>query len=213
MKEPTREETPPKKGPSMKLTKTLTLLLVSLILVLVASAVTPKPSQTPKASPTEKASPASKTSPSPASRPSDSDFASPSDQPAPTVASTPANVVPPKPVLYLLRQELYTTGGKNWIRYRYDVANKADYPAEMFAAAPSLPPCGSNTNASRTWVDFFDETGKRLYGFCALGKPDDLGKIWFALEEGVVPPSYVYIELNDRQTNTKYKSNLADTTQ
>lgn len=88
------------------------------------------------------------------------------------------------------------------IRYRYDVANKADYPAEMFAAAPSLPPCGSNTNASRTWVDFFDETGKRLYGFCALGKPDDLGKIWFALEEGVVPPSYVYIELNDRQTNT-----------
>jgi hypothetical protein len=180
--------------------------------VLVASAVTPKPSQTPKTSPTEKASPASKTSPSPASRPSDSDFASPSDQPAPTVASTPANVVPPKPVLYLLRQELYTTGGKNWIRYRYDVANKADYPAEMFAAAPSLPPCGSNTNASRTWVDFFDETGKRLYGFCALGKPDDLGKIWFALEEGVVPPSYVYIELNDRQTNTKYKSNLADTT-
>jgi hypothetical protein len=196
----------------MKLTKTLTLLLVSLILVLVASAVTPKPSQTPKTSPTEKASPASKTSPSPASRPSDSDFASPSDQPAPTVASTPANVVPPKPVLYLLRQELYTTGGKNWIRYRYDVANKADYPAEMFAAAPSLPPCGSNTNASRTWVDFFDETGKRLYGFCALGKPDDLGKIWFALEEGVLPPSYVYIELNDRQTNTKYKSNLADTT-
>lgn len=212
MKEPTREETPPKKGQSMKLTKTLTLLLVSLILVLVASAVTFKPSQTPKASPTEKTSPASKTSPSPASRPSDSDFASPSDQPAPTVASTPANVVPPKPVLYLLRQELYTTGGKNWIRYRYDVANKADYPAEMFAAAPSLPPCGSNTNASRTWVDFFDETGKRLYGFCALGKPDDLGKIWFALEEGVVPPSYVYIELNDRQTNTKYKSNLADTT-
>ncbi len=196
----------------MKLTKTLTLLLVSLILVLVASAVTPKPSQTPKTSPTEKASPVSKTSPSSASRPSDSDFASPSDQPAPTVASTPANVVPPKPVLYLLRQELYTTGGKNWIRYRYDVANKADYPAEMFAAAPSLPPCGSNTNASRTWVDFFDETGKRLYGFCALGKPDDLGKIWFALEEGVVPPSYVYIELNDRQTNTKYKSNLADTT-
>jgi hypothetical protein len=32
------------------------------------------------------------------------------------------------------------------------------------------------------------------------------------LEEGVIPPSYVYIELNDRQTNTKYKSNLADTT-
>jgi hypothetical protein len=92
------------------------------------------------------------------------------------------------------------------------VLNKADYPAAMFAAAPGLPPCGSNTNASRTWVDFFDLNGKRLYGFCALSKPDDLGKLWFAMEEGVIPPSYVYIELNDRQTNTKYKSNLADTT-
>jgi hypothetical protein len=112
----------------------------------------------------------------------------------------------------MLGQDPFTANGKNWIRYRYDVANKAEYPADMFAAAPGLPPCGTNTNASRTWVDFFDSTGKRLYGFCALSKPDDLGKIWFALEEGVIPPSYVYIELNDRQTNTKYKSNLADTT-
>lgn len=97
------------------------------------------------------------------------------------------------------------------MRYKYDVLNKADYPAEMFAAARGLPPCGSNTNSSRTWVDFFDSRGKRLYGFCALGKPDDLNGIWFSTAEGEVPPSYVYIELNDRQTNTKYKSNLADT--
>ena len=98
------------------------------------------------------------------------------------------------------------------MRYHYDVFNKDAYPAEMFAAAPGLPPCGTNTKASRTWVDIFDQHGKRLYGFCALGKPSDLGRIWFALEENIVPPSYVYIELNDRQTNTKYKSNLADTT-
>ena len=202
----------------MKMTKLLTMLLVSLILALVASAVTPNPSPAPKTSPTAKpsltpkASPIDKPPPAPAIRPTPNDFASPNEQPPATVASTPANVTPPKPVLYLLRQEPFATGGKNWIRYRYDVLNKADYPAEMFAAAPSLPPCGSNTNSSRTWVDFFDETGKRLYGFCALGAPADLGKIWFALEEGVIPPSYVYIELNDRQTNTKYKSNLADTT-
>ncbi|MDP9098934.1 MAG: hypothetical protein M3N48_08065 [Verrucomicrobiota bacterium] len=61
-------------------------------------------------------------------------------------------------------------------------------------------------------VDFFDGTGKRIYGFCALTKPDDLGKIWFAFEGRVIPRSYVYIELNDRQTSTRYKSNLADTT-
>lgn len=119
--------------------------------------------------------------------------------------------VPPNPVLYLTGTEHYTTGGKAFTRYKYDVLNKEDYPADMFAAAPALPPCGANTKSSRTWVDFYDSSGKRLYGFCALAKPADLGNIWFALEESELPPSYVYIEMNDRQTSTKYKSNLADT--
>jgi hypothetical protein len=126
-----------------------------------------------------------------------------------SVASAPPT---PNPVLYMTGTEAYQTGGKQWTRYKYDVLNKADYPAAMFAAAPALPPCGKNTNSSRTWVDIYDQRGKRLYGFCALGKPEDLGGIWFALEDGVVPPSYIYIEMTDRQTNTKYKSNLADTT-
>ena len=128
------------------------------------------------------------------------------------VFASPAQAAPANPILYLTSTEAYSTGGKNFIRYRYEILNKQSYPAEMFAAAPKLPPCGLNTNSSRTWVDIFDSTGKRLYGFCALGSPDDLDKIWFALEEGVIPPSWIYVELNDRLTNTKYKSNLADTT-
>ena len=127
------------------------------------------------------------------------------------LGAAPAQAVVPSPVLYLMGMEAYSAGGKNWIRYRYDVLNKDQYPADMFTAAPNLPPCGLNSNSSRTWVDFFDSRGQRLYGFCALAKPEDLGAIWFALEDNVVPPSYVYIEMNDRQTNTKYKSNLADT--
>jgi hypothetical protein len=119
---------------------------------------------------------------------------------------------PPNPILYLKLLEYYQANGKDFVRYRYGVFNSAEYPAEMFAAAPDLPPCGQNTKSSRTWVDFYDQSGKRLYGFCALAKPDDLNSIWFALEETALPPSYVYIELNDRATNTKYKSNLADTT-
>ena len=125
------------------------------------------------------------------------------------IASAPAL---PNPVLYLLGQEYYTTGGKNYVRYRFDVLNKTDYPDELFAKSPALPPCGSNKQAARTWVDVYDQSGKRLQGFCALGKAADLGTIWFALEEGQIPPSWVYIEMNDRKTNTKYKSNLADTT-
>jgi len=118
----------------------------------------------------------------------------------------------PNPVLYLSTVENYQSSGKNYVRYRYRVDNAVEYPDNMFAAAPSLPPCGTNTKSSRTWVDIYDQSGKRLYGFCALAKPDDLNGIWFALEETVVPPSWVYIELNDRATNTKYKSNLAETT-
>jgi hypothetical protein len=128
----------------------------------------------------------------------------------PSLASAPALS---NPVLFLTGVEYFQVGTKHFIRYRFDVFNKESYPAAMFAAAPALPPCGKNTAASRTWVDIYDQSGKRLYGFCALGSPADLGKIWFALEEDVVPPSWVYIELNDRQTGTKYKSNLAETTE
>ena len=118
----------------------------------------------------------------------------------------------PNPILYLTGTEAFPQGGKTLIRYKYDVFNKAEYPAEMFAPAPTLPPCGKNTKSSRTWIDIFDSRGKRLNGFCALGKPADLNLLWFALEATEVPPSYIYIEMTDRQTNTKYKSNLAETT-
>lgn len=116
------------------------------------------------------------------------------------------------PQLYLTGTEVYAASGQEFVRYRYGVLNADQYPAAMFAPSPQLPPCGLNTNSARSWVDFFDSTGKRLYGFCALGSPANLNQIWFALPVGQTPPSYVYIEINDRQTNTKYKSNLADTT-
>ena len=126
--------------------------------------------------------------------------------------STPQQPLP-NPVLVLTVQEPFQNNGKHWIRYNYNVKNSGVYPKELFAAAPDLPPCGKNANASRTWVDVYDGTGKRLNGFCALGSPNDLNKLWFALESDVVPPSWVYIELTDRKTNTKYKSALAETTQ
>jgi len=118
----------------------------------------------------------------------------------------------PNPILYITGLEYYTVNGTDFVRYRYDVFNKSAYPAAMFAPAPNLPPCGANANSARTWVDFFNgRTNQRIYGFCALGSPNDLGSIWFALPEGQIPPSYIYIEIHDRQTSRKYRSNLADT--
>ena len=129
-----------------------------------------------------------------------------------TAGANVAHANPPNPILYLTHMEPYTINGTTFMRYNYDVFNKDQYPAAMFAAAPALPPCGNNHNSSRTWVDFFENrTNRRIYGFCALGSPNDLGSIWFALPIDQVPPSYVYIKIIDRQTNTTYTSNLADT--
>jgi len=128
------------------------------------------------------------------------------------VQTTTAAPAVPNPVLAFIGQEYVTQGGKKLTRYAFDVANKEEYPADLFAAAPDLPPCGTNKNASRTWIDIFDQSGHRLNGFCNLTKRDDLTKLWFSLTEDEVPPSWVYIEFTDRKTNTKYKSNLAETT-
>lgn len=117
----------------------------------------------------------------------------------------------PNPILYLRSIEYYETGGRQFTRYNYGIDNRDAYPNEMFAAAPDLPPCGVNTKSSRTWVDIYEQNGKRLYGFCALGNRDDLNKIWFALQRDEIPPSWIYVELSDRKTATKYKSNLAET--
>jgi len=196
----------------------LSLLAILVCALVVTGATSPAPSARPSASRPPASGPTLPPemfmTPRPGPTPTPHPVLSPSEKEIAFARKTPvaANSSPPKPVLYLVGLEAFSTGGKNYIRLRYDVLNKAEYPADMFAAAPGLPPCGSNTNASRTWVDFFDGTGNRIYGFCALSTPEDLGKIWIAYEEGTIPPSYVYIELNDRQTNTKYKSNLADTT-
>jgi hypothetical protein len=124
--------------------------------------------------------------------------------------ATPAAITP-NPIVIFMGAEPMTIDGVSQTRYHFDVFNKDSYPADMFAASPNLPPCGKNTKASRTWVDIYDQTGKRLFGFCALGKLDDLNGIYFSLSSDMLPPSWVYIEFTDRQTNTKYKSNLVET--
>jgi hypothetical protein len=126
---------------------------------------------------------------------------------SPVMSSPPL----PNPVLVLTGMQFFQANGKQWTRYQYTVDNFNAYPNDLFAAAPALPPCGLNKKSARTWVDFYSQNGKRLYGFCALGNHDGLRQLWFAMESDVVPPSWVYIEMNDRQTNTKYKSNLAET--
>ena len=118
----------------------------------------------------------------------------------------------PTPQLSITGTEDYTgSDGNAYTRYRMTVANRADFPDELFAPAPDLPPCGLNSNASRTWVDIYTGDDVRLYGFCALSDSDGLDGIWFAVPRGQPPPDCVYITLNDRRCDQTYKSNCVST--
>jgi hypothetical protein len=128
------------------------------------------------------------------------------------VTQSNANQHVPNPILVFTGKETIETGGKQFTRYYYEVTNREDYAKDMFVPAPNLPPCGNNKNASRTWVEIYQQNGQRLNGFCAITNYDDLKNLWFALETDVVPPSWIYIEMVDRSNQARYKSNLTETT-
>ena len=96
--------------------------------------------------------------------------------------------------------------GNNYTRYLISVINWPDYPDEMFASSPGLPPCGLNTGASRTWVSIYSGDGSYIYGFCALSSSEHLDDIWFGIPQGDIPPKCIYITLTDRLCNETYTS-------
>ena len=115
-----------------------------------------------------------------------------------------------KPQLVLdSRTPTETVGGdgNTYLMYDLSVRNSNSYPDELFAPAPELPPCGLNTNSSRTWVFIYDGEGNYIYGFCGFQAASDLNLLWFAVLQGGVRPKQVYITITDRQTGTTYTSN------
>ena len=86
------------------------------------------------------------------------------------------------------------------------VENGSAYPNSMFRSAPELPPCGTNTNSSRTWIDIYNaDNNARIYGFCGFTANTDLKSIWFMPP---TPNGRVYIIINDRACTKSYKSNV-----
>ncbi len=119
----------------------------------------------------------------------------------------------PNPELIVTGTEDYIgSDGQEYTRYRLSVTNWYEFPDELFEAAPDLPACGLNTNASRTWTDIYQEDGIRLYGFCGACTSEYISNLlWFALPRGETPPDFVYITLTDRRCEITYTSNLAST--
>jgi caspase domain-containing protein len=113
-----------------------------------------------------------------------------------------------QPQLAFAGTKSYEENGKNLIRYFFSVTNRANFPNEIFAAAPALPACGRNTNSSRTWIDVYDDKEKRFFGFCAVMSSEGLAGLYFNLTDGEAPPPRIFIVLTDRETNTKYRSSI-----
>ncbi len=112
------------------------------------------------------------------------------------------------PVLAFTGTENFTVQGNTFTRYKLAITNWNAYPDSLFRASPDLPPCGANTNASRTWVDIFNsDNDQRIFGFCEFDSADDLEGLWFSLPQGDPPPNHVYAVLRDRRCGVSYTSN------
>ena len=117
----------------------------------------------------------------------------------------------PTPQLKFGGTEDYEANGKRWTKYNLPLLNRSAYAQELFAPAPELPPCGLNKNSARTWVDIYNRrTRSKIYGFCALTGPKDLGYLWFAVERGAAPPESVYVVITDRRAKVRVTSNVVE---
>jgi hypothetical protein len=112
------------------------------------------------------------------------------------------------PQLALLGAEDKTINGKPFTWISFTIGNWNKFSADLFKPAPSLPPCGKNSNSARTWLAIYNaDSNNYIYGYCALEAPDGLKDFGYAIAQSQAPPMHVYVVLTDRQTNTTYKSN------
>ncbi len=112
-------------------------------------------------------------------------------------------------LIYTGSEDYIGSDGNEYTRYRLGVTNSSTFPDELFVPSPHLPPCGLDTNASRTWVDIYDNNNVYLYGFCGLSSSDQLNDIWVDTLKGITPPEALYIKMVDRECNLTYTSNIA----
>ncbi|UCD93852.1 MAG: T9SS type A sorting domain-containing protein, partial [Candidatus Zixiibacteriota bacterium] len=95
--------------------------------------------------------------------------------------------------------------------YDFSVPNRDEFPDELFKPAPNLPPCGTNPNSSRSWVNIRDKYGSNVYGFCILDESQDLNDVWFGRPYYMSIPDSVYLTIWDRACDIVYSSNLVAT--
>lgn len=111
----------------------------------------------------------------------------------------------PKPVL-IFKGSMRNASGIT--QYNFAVSNYSAYSGEFFKPAPDLPPCGVNHDASRMWVEIFDNDQKHISGFCAMKASAELQKLWFAVPVGKQAPEWIRVVLRDRRTGQTTEDRL-----
>lgn len=116
-----------------------------------------------------------------------------------------------KPILVCTKRVKTDIRGTKFTRIHLSIRNWNAFPNALFRPSPELPPCGRNKKASRTWVEIYNGKGKKLYGYCAFGKNENLQNFSFAVKVGKPLPKTCYVVLWDRKANKKYTSNKVKT--
>ena len=97
-----------------------------------------------------------------------------------------------------------------FVRYWFQVTNRAVFSNAFFAPSPNLPPCGLNNHSARTWLRIYNANGGAyIYGYCAVSNNAAMAKLGFAVPAASPQPKAFYITLEDRLCHVTKKSNNA----
>ena len=116
----------------------------------------------------------------------------------------------PKLRMFIDNRSTLDIGGTLWHNYGITITNLDVVPDELFAPAPDLAACGLNTNASRTYVKFYDEDDNQLGSYCGILNKDDINILGFRIRQSDPLPKAVRMVLEDRRCETTHESIYVD---
>ena len=115
----------------------------------------------------------------------------------------------PKPDLRFVRATDTEVNGKPYRMYEIEIVNRADFSDELFVQSPNLPPCGRNTNSSRTWINIYIDNKNRIYGHCGISSNGELSSLKFNVSADI-KLTKISVDFVDRREGKVVHSNTVD---
>ncbi len=116
----------------------------------------------------------------------------------------------PKLKMFIDKRSTLDIGGTLWYNHGITITNLDVVPDELFVPAPDLAACGTNTNASRTYVTFYDEDDNPLGSYCMVLDKEEINNLGFRIRQSDPLPKAVKMVLDDRRCQTTHESIYVD---